>query len=96
MSPLERTTNAEIERVLDEAGAWYFKTWGSAQRAGLPDYIGCVDGRFVAVESKARGARRGVTALQRVVLDRIRRAGGIALEIRSGLELRDELARAGL
>lgn len=58
---------------------FYFKTHGGPyQRAGLPDIIGVHEGRFIGVEIKCPGKEGELTDLQAKVLDRIRRAGGIA------------------
>ncbi len=46
------------------------------QQAGLPDLIGCVEGKYVALEVKVPGKRED--PLQRHTLDRITRAGGKA------------------
>lgn len=92
---LESTTDRQIARRLTELGAWHFKTWGSAKRAGLPDRIACLHGRFVALEVKSPTARRGTTRLQRIVLERIQRAGGIAATVRSVDELDDVLRAWG-
>lgn len=43
---------------------------------GIPDYLGCVQGRFVAIELK-RDAKEKPTRLQRYVLDKIEEAGGL-------------------
>jgi very-short-patch-repair endonuclease len=61
---------------------WYLKIHGSIfQRAGIPDYIGCDDGRFFAIEVKKPGEQP--RKLQIVILDRIRAAGGVAGVARS-------------
>ena len=46
---------------------------------GIPDYIGCVKGRFVALELKkdARAASK-TCKLQEYILSKIKQAGGIA------------------
>lgn len=92
----ESTTDGQVARRLDELGAWHFKTWGSAKRAGLPDRIGCLHGRFLAFEVKSPTARRGTTRLQRIVLERIQRAGGVAATVRSVDELDDVLRAWGV
>lgn len=53
-----------------------FKVHGSAlMMTGLPDLIGCVDGRFFALEVKMPGGK--VSDVQQYVMSRIRAAGGI-------------------
>jgi hypothetical protein len=53
-----------------------FKVHGSAlMMTGLPDLIGCVDGRFFALEVKMPGGK--VSDVQQYVMSRVRAAGGI-------------------
>lgn len=56
---------------------WVRKTHGSGYTAGLPDLIGCLRGRFFAIEVKRPGEQP--TALQAQELRRIRQAYGFAL-----------------
>lgn len=48
-------------------------------RAGIPDFVACVAGTFVAFEAKGEGGK--TTALQDRELQRINDAGGIALVV---------------
>lgn len=48
--------------------------------AGIPDYLGCINGRFVALELKKDG-KTDASLLQGWVLSKIRAAGGIALKV---------------
>jgi Holliday junction resolvase len=76
----ERKVKEKVVTVLKQHGAYYFfpATYGLG-RAGIPDIIACHCGRFVAIECKA--GKGTTTALQVRELDRIRRAGGIAMVI---------------
>ena len=70
----------QIRKMLDDAGAYYAMPIGTGYgNAGVPDFLICSGGRFIAVEAKA-GANKP-TALQEMHLDRIRAKGGIALVI---------------
>lgn len=51
---------------------------GAYQRVGLPDIIGCVQGRFVGIEVKLPGKEATLTALQGYTLDALVNAGAIA------------------
>lgn len=55
MTP-EGKVKAEIRAILDSLGVWYFcptmKGWG---RTGIPDFIVCHRGKFIAIEAKAAG-----------------------------------------
>jgi hypothetical protein len=61
--------------------SWWLKTQMTAIR-GIPDYLGVVNGRFVALELKAPGAKPdpGREKLQGYVCAKIREAGGLAWE----------------
>lgn len=79
MAPRESNTVELIKRhLVRRYGAYIIKTHGDHKRAGLPDLVCCLRGRFVAIEVKAPGAKRGATRKQRVELERITRRGGIA------------------
>lgn len=54
---------------------WYFKTQMLAL-LGIPDYIICANGKFIAWELKV--GHNKATTLQRFILDKIEAAGGIA------------------
>ena len=74
--PESRIVDA-IMADLRGAGAWCFKVHGGMyQAAGVPDIIGCLAGRFFAVEVKVPGGK--ATKLQELTLQRIRSAGGRA------------------
>lgn len=66
--------------MLDEAGAYYAMPIGTGYgNSGVPDFLICHKGRFIAVEAKA--GRNKPTALQELHMERIRNNGGIALVI---------------
>lgn len=75
-----RVTNAIRQAVLKAyPGAVLWKIHGGPmQRAGIPDLVGCIHGKFVALEVKHPDAARGLTLLQEATLERIQRAGGLA------------------
>lgn len=57
---------------------WYTKIWGGGyQKAGIPDLICCIKGRFIAIEVKASNGRP--SELQKLNTNRIRDSGGDAL-----------------
>jgi len=74
----ESRLQRRIRRGLKEAfGGHYYKIWGGPyQQAGIPDIIGCVEGRFVGLEVKQPGEEP--SELQKIELENIRNAGGIA------------------
>jgi Holliday junction resolvase len=50
---------------------------GMYGKAGVPDYLCCHNGKFIAIETKARGNKP--TKLQEKQLNDITNAGGISL-----------------
>lgn len=70
----------QIRKMLDEAGAYYAMPIGTGYgNSGVPDFLICYRGRFIAVEAKA-GSNKP-TALQEAHMARIRNNGGVALVI---------------
>ena len=59
--------------------AWWLRAHMAA-RAGIPDILGCMSGFFVAIEVK-KDAKSKATKLQKYVLNKIHKAGGIALVV---------------
>lgn len=89
MTP-EGRTKKRIKEVLHELGAWYCMPMGTGYgRSGVPDFLVCLDGVFIAIEAKA--GKGTTTALQDRELKRIGEAGGIALVVNE--EGLDTLAR---
>ena len=85
----ESSITASILRWLRTLG-WAVKLHGSAwQQPGLPDILAIIDGRTVFFEVKRPGGV--VSAIQRVVHERIRAAGGEVHVVRSLEEARGAL-----
>jgi Holliday junction resolvase len=82
MTP-EAKVKKKVKAILDELGAYhFFPLMGGFGRAGVPDIIGCYQGCFFAIECKA-GSNK-TTELQERELEKIRRAGGVAIVINEG------------
>ena len=76
----EAKVKSKVRDLLRSVGAWYVTPIASAySRAGVPDYIACHQGRFIAIECKAGKGK--TTKLQERELANIKAAGGIALVI---------------
>lgn len=79
MTP-EAKVKAAVKKILTAHGAWYAMPLGGMMgRSGIPDFLGCCNGQFIAIETKAGSGKP--TALQKLELQRIAGAGGIALVI---------------
>lgn len=71
----EQQIQKEIIKYLESIGAYTIKTIKTS-KAGTPDIIACLDGKFIAIEVKRKGNKP--TPLQLAKLDKIRESGGIA------------------
>lgn len=50
---LEKDFQNEVIKFLKQYNIYYIKVWGGGfQRAGIPDLIICLNGKFVAIELK--------------------------------------------
>lgn len=77
---LEKDFQRRVKKKLKEAGVFHFVKEAKSLR-GLPDIVGCYNGRFFGWELKrsAQEARKrtGRIVLQRHILSQIRKHGGI-------------------
>ena len=65
-------------RILEEYGVYYVRVI-QASRAGSPDLIACLRGKFYAFETK--GTRGQLSELQKLVRRRVGRSMGIFLTV---------------
>ena len=80
MSTPEVKVKKAIRKMLDESGAYYAMPIGTGYgNSGVPDFLICSGGRFIAVEAKAGDNKP--TALQERELQHIRDAGGTVFVI---------------
>ena len=76
----ESKIKAKIKKLLVEHNVYYAMPIGSMfGNSGVPDFLCCAKGRFLAIEAKAGKGR--TTALQEKHLKDIRDAGGVALVV---------------
>lgn len=74
----EAKVKKKIKATLNEHDIYYAMPVGSGfGNSGVPDFLCCVNGRFVAIEAKA--GRGTTTALQQKHLREIEKAGGVSL-----------------
>lgn len=91
----EKRIENQIKQYLDSIGAWHIKTHGNMfSKAGTPDILACVNGRFVAIEVKQPGAR--VSPLQMAHIKLINQAGGVAFVAYSVEETKKHLKKLNL
>jgi Holliday junction resolvase len=76
----EAKVKQRVVKQLKEMGAYYFfPVTGGFGNSGIPDIVGCIRGRFFAIECKA--GKNTTTRLQDSHLEEIRKQGGVALLI---------------
>lgn len=91
MTPEGRVKQA-VRKVLQAHNCYYFFVMSNGMgRTGIPDIVGCIPtvitpdmvgktvGQFVAIETKAPGKLRNVTANQRRELGMVAETGGLAI-----------------
>jgi pantoate kinase len=73
----ESRVKAKIRAILKEHNVYYAMPIGTGYgNSGVPDFLCCVNGKFVAIEAKA--GKGLATALQIKNLDQVHKAGGYA------------------
>ena len=76
----EAKVKAKIKAILKAHNVYYAMPIGTGYgNSGVPDFLCCMHGYFVAIEAKAGKGK--TTALQDKHLDQIEQAGGKALVI---------------
>ena len=85
---MRKTPEGEVKKRITAAlkrlgpdRCWYvMPVMGELGTVGIPDYLCCIDGRFLAIEAK-RGKALVPTTRQQFRIEDIQRAGGKALVI---------------
>jgi hypothetical protein len=76
MTP-EGKVKSRIKKILKDSGIYYAMPMGTGYgNAGVPDFLCCVNGKFVALEAKAGVGK--TTALQEKNIAQIELCGGSA------------------
>lgn len=76
----EGKVKAQVRKILDELQVYWFCPRGTAMgRSGIPDFVCCLEGAFISIETKA--GKNTPTALQNIEMARIKKAGGFAFVV---------------
>lgn len=97
MTP-EGKVKARVRAIFKKHKVWYTMPVGTGLgRGGVPDFIACVNGLFLAVETKSTVTHGKLTALQSREIEQIMAAGGVALVVTENDfdELEDMIVRMG-
>jgi len=87
MTP-EGKVKAEVKKVLAEYGCWYFMpVMNGYGRSGVPDFIGCYNGAFFAIEAKSASGK--LTPSQEREIAVMRAAGAYVVVARSPETVRE-------
>lgn len=71
----EGKVKAQVKKVLEKLGAYYFMpATGGYGKSGVPDFVGCIEGKFFAIECKAGKGK--LTELQEREIAAIRKEEG--------------------
>lgn len=74
----EKQFENKIKEFLKSHDIWFTKVWGGGyQKAGIPDILACVNGRFVAIEVK--GSNGKPTELQKYNIKKINESNGVGI-----------------
>jgi hypothetical protein len=81
MTPEGRVKEA-VKKLLKARGIWYYMPIQNGMGVvGIPDFICCWNGKFLAIETKAPGKRSNLTPNQVRHLAAIADAAGVAIVI---------------
>lgn len=76
----EKQVKQYVKQVLDRVEAFYFMpSMGMYGGAGVPDFVVCLNGVFISIETKA--GRNKPTQLQNLAMSKVRAAKGITLVV---------------
>ena len=75
----ESKVQREIIDYLEKGGHYVIKTVRTNKK-GTPDILLCTqhDGKFIAIEVKAKGEKKAITSLQKLHIELINKTGGKA------------------
>lgn len=81
MTP-EGRVKKRVKEWLKDHGIFYYMPVSNGMGAvGVPDFLCCFEGRFLAIETKAPGKRGNLTPNQEQRIKEIHAAGGAALVV---------------
>ena len=99
MAGPEAKLTTQILAALRKRGGWWAKFHGGVYQRGIPDLLGCYNGKMVALEVKVDGRHYGATALQQKNIDEINNCGGnasVIYSIQDALKILDYIDESAL
>ena len=93
MNTPEAKVKHDVKVLLRARGIWFYMPMQNGYGvAGIPDFVCCWRGLFIAIECKAPGKMHTTTPAQQRCLNDIREHGGRAVVVSSAAELEIWLA----
>jgi hypothetical protein len=76
----EADVKKEVKKILNKYKVfWFMPQAGTFGSNGIPDFICCINGHFLAIETKSPEVGERPTSLQKKQLDAIRQAEGVTM-----------------
>lgn len=96
MDVSERWVKNEVKKLLKKLGIYYFMpAMNGFGRAGVPDFVACVAGRFLGIECKA--GKNKPTELQKNEHEAIRKSLGVCIVVNeTNLDVLEQLLQTML
>lgn len=93
----EGRVKAQVKKFLKSLGVWYYMPVQNGMGVtGIPDFICCFRGLFLAIECKAPGKLANVSANQQERIKEIREAGGAAVVVDDVVQVKKMFAALGV
>ena len=81
MTPEGKVKKA-VRELLRAKGVWYYQPVQNGMgQVGIPDFVCCYKGTFIAIETKAPGKLGNVSEPQKIQIEGIHKSLGIALVV---------------
>lgn len=78
MTESEASLQRKCQAIIRKYGGYVFKNNGNMfTESGRPDLVGCLKGKFIAIELKREGHMKELSEAQKIVGQKILNAGGI-------------------
>ena len=94
-TPEGRVKKAVKQWLVARGYYYYMPVSNGMGRVGAPDFLCCINGRYVGIETKAPGKRSNTTPNQDREIEAIRAARGIAVVVDDVKQLDDLLGVIG-
>lgn len=78
----EGKVKQRVKEILNELDCyWFMPVTIGYSRSGVPDFIACINGRFIGIETKSKYSSHTLTKLQEKNLREIEQNGGLGIVV---------------